>query len=91
MKNRMITRQTMVQVFRSLGIEPADNLIFHSSFRSLGEVEGGPAAVVEALLETVGSTGNLMLPTFNYTRPLPEPYYDPNETPCRTGIIPETD
>jgi aminoglycoside 3-N-acetyltransferase len=31
-----------------------------------------------------------MLPTFNYTSPLPRPYYDPNGTPCRTGAIPET-
>jgi len=86
----VLTKDKMVETFRDLGIETGDSLIFHSSYRSLGEVEGGPAAVVDALLEAIGPNGNLMLPAFNYTRPLPHPYYDPAETPCRTGIIPET-
>jgi aminoglycoside 3-N-acetyltransferase len=30
-----------------------------------------------------------MLPTFNYTRPIPEPYFDPAATPGHTGAIPE--
>jgi aminoglycoside 3-N-acetyltransferase len=86
----MLTKNKIIEVLREFGIKPGDSLIVHSSFRSLGEVEGGPGTVVEALLEAIGPPGNLMLPTFNYTRPLPDPYYDPNETSCRTGIIPET-
>ena len=27
-----------------------------------------------------------MLPTFNYTRPLPETYFDPGHTPAQTGL-----
>ncbi len=69
---------------------PGDSLIVHSSLRSVGWVEGGPDAVIDAMLEAIGPAGNLMLPAFNYTRPLPDPCYDPAETPCRTGIIPET-
>lgn len=83
------TRDGLASAFREIGIAPGDSLVVHSSYRSLGEVEGGPATVIEALLDAIGPSGNLMLPTFNYTRPLPVPYYDPCKTPARTGIIPE--
>jgi len=80
----------LVQAFRDVGLDTGDSLIVHSSFRSFGgRVEGGPNTVIEALLATIGPTGNLMLPTFNYTRPEPEPYFDPAATPGRTGVIPE--
>ena len=85
----METETTLGAAFRAAGIEQGDSLIVHSSFRSLGTVEGGPMTVINALLAAIGSDGNLMLPTFNYTRPLPEPCYDIHETPARTGILPE--
>jgi aminoglycoside 3-N-acetyltransferase len=81
------THGDLVAAFRDVGIETGDSVIVHSSYRSLGEVEGGPEAVLDALLEAVGPSGNLVLPAFNYTRPIPEPYFDPAETPARTGII----
>lgn len=79
----------LVTAFRDSGVVEGDNLIVHSSYKSLGRVVGGPETVINALLESIGSRGNLMLPAFNYTRPMPEPYFDPANTPCRTGIIPE--
>jgi len=84
-----LTKQQLVNALREVGIEPGDSYIVHSSYKSLGEVEGGPEAVIDALIEAVGPTGNLALPTFNYTRNIAEPYFDPKVTPCRTGIIPE--
>jgi aminoglycoside 3-N-acetyltransferase len=83
------TRTTLTAAFRDAGIAASDSLIVHSAYRSFGAVEGGPTTVIEALLAAIGPSGNLMLPTFNYSRPLPEPFYDGNDTPCRTGIIPE--
>jgi len=89
-KSCPLTRDDLADAFRGTGLTAGDSLIVHSSFRSLGEVEGGPGAVIAALLDVIGPEGNLMLPTFNYTRPLPEPYYDREETPSQTGIITET-
>lgn len=86
----MVACQDLMDTFRTLGLESGDSLIVHSSYRSLGEVEGGPATVIQALLNCIGPSGNLMLPTFNYAVPLPEPYFDPAETPGATGIITET-
>ena len=45
--------------------------------------------MIDAILEVIGPRGNLMLPTFNYVNPVPSPHFDPNETPGRTGILPE--
>jgi aminoglycoside 3-N-acetyltransferase len=87
---KIFARQELIAAFRQLGLEAGDSLIVHSSYRSIAPAEGGPAGVVDALLETIGPAGNLMLPTFNYTRPAPEPWFDPATTPCRTGIIPES-
>lgn len=84
-----LTCDAMVAALQGAGLRPGDNVVLHSSFRRIGPVEGGPETVIEALLHAIGPAGNLMLPTFNYSRPLPEPHYDPATMPCRTGIIPE--
>ena len=47
-----------------LGLKKGDAVILHSSFLSLGHVEGGPDAVIDAFLETLGSKGTLVVPTF---------------------------
>lgn len=77
-------------LFRDVGIGQGDSVVVHSSFRSLGPVRDGPSGVIQALLEVLGTEGNLMLPTFNYSLPDNEGLFDPISVPARTGIIPET-
>ena len=89
-ENNTLSINSLIAAFNEIGLQKADSLILHSSLSSLGHVERGADGVIDALLAVIGPAGNLMLPTFNYTRPLPEPYYDPQNTPGRTGIIPET-
>jgi len=84
-----ITITDLERALRSIGLDAGDSLIVHSSFRSLRPFDGGPGDVLDTILRVIGPQGNLMLPTFNYSRPLPEPYFDPAGTPCRTGVIPE--
>jgi len=86
---RTLTRGDIVRGLRDLGLAAGDSLIVHSSMRHLGPVEGGADTVIDAILEVIGAEGNLVLPTFNYVDPVPSPYYDPKETPGRTGILPE--
>ena len=84
-----VTGEEILEGLRDLGLRAGDTVLLHSSLRSLGRVTGGADAVLGALLDLLGPTGNLALPTFNYTRPLPSPWYDPLVTPARTGVIPE--
>ena len=68
---------------RGLGVEEGDALVVHSSLSSLGHVEGGADAVVDALLDAVGPSGTLAVPTFTrYDDP-----YDAEESPSTTGAV----
>lgn len=84
-----LSKDQLVSALREIGLAPGDSFIVHISFKSLGEVEGGPETVINALIEAVSPGGNLVLPTFNYTKNIADPYFDPAVVPCRTGIIPE--
>ena len=59
------TRETLLHDLRVLGVEQSDILFMHSSFKSLGPVEGGVATVIGALEDAVGHEGLLLIPSFN--------------------------
>jgi aminoglycoside N3'-acetyltransferase len=92
-----VARNDLEEALRKLGIRPGGVLLVHSSLSSLGHVDGGAPAVVEALENILGADGLLVMPAFtnSYTTSLlpgePEPF-DPATTSCRrrTGIIPDT-
>jgi aminoglycoside 3-N-acetyltransferase len=83
-----LTRAELVAGFRSFGVDEGDTLLVHSSYKSLGDVDGGVATVVEALLESVGPSGTLIAPTFNFAFCEGEPF-DARTTPSRMGAITE--
>jgi len=85
----MLTQDDLVTALKTLGLAEGDSVIVHSSYKSLGEVEGGPETVIRALLAALGPKGNLMLPTFNYASADKDPVFDPLRTPGRTGILTE--
>ncbi|HET7450409.1 MAG TPA: AAC(3) family N-acetyltransferase [Gaiellaceae bacterium] len=68
-----------------LGIRPGTRVVVHSSFRAVGPVPGGPAALAQALVDAVGPDGLVVAPTFTYDTP----HFDPATTPGRTGAISE--
>ena len=51
--------------FVALGVEAGDTLFIHSSFKSIGPVEGGAESVVAALGDAVGHEGLVLMPSFN--------------------------
>jgi aminoglycoside 3-N-acetyltransferase len=59
----LCTRKSLADQFQNLGVKCGDTLLVHSSLRSLGWVNGGPEAVVLALLDVLGDTGTLVVPT----------------------------
>ena len=62
----MLTFEQLVEGFRDLGVEEGETLLVHSSYKSLGEVDGGPQTVVRALEAALGPEGTLIMPTFNF-------------------------
>lgn len=84
----MINQQDLENGFRRVGLEAGDIVLVHSSYNSFGGVEGGPQAVIDALLEVLTPAGTLIMPTFNFGFNQGEPW-DVNATPSRMGILTE--
>jgi len=57
------TRGTLAADLTALGVRPGETVLVHSSLRSLGWVCGGAVAVVQALLDVLGPSGTLVVPT----------------------------
>jgi aminoglycoside 3-N-acetyltransferase len=87
---RVTTAAELTVELHRVGIRAGDNLILHSSLKSLGRVDGGAPAVVDAVLDAIGPDGNLMVPTFTYSMPMwkAEPF-DIRATKSRVGAITE--
>lgn len=72
---------------RTLGIQPKDRLLVHSSMRSIGVVDGGGDTMIDALLEAV-SGGMLILPTHTWNRIGTECMtYNPKTEPSCVGVL----
>ncbi|HWQ93341.1 MAG TPA: AAC(3) family N-acetyltransferase [Clostridia bacterium] len=59
-----MTSAAIAAGLRQLGLAEGDIVLLHSSLASVGLVEGGAAAVVQAFLDVLGGKGTLLAPTF---------------------------
>ncbi|GAB4446315.1 MAG: hypothetical protein OHK0041_04950 [Anaerolineales bacterium] len=86
----MLTFEKLVEEFRALGVEEGDTLLVHSSYKSLGPVDGGPQTVIRALEAALGTDaeGTLIMPTFNFGFNKGEPW-DVRTTPSKMGVLTE--
>lgn len=57
------TKPMLIQQLKAIGIESGDILLVHSSLSKIGFVDGGAKTIVEALIETVGQSGHILMPT----------------------------
>ena len=59
-----LTRSDLAAGLAALGLKRGDVVLVHSSLSSLGQVEGGADAVVDAFLQVLGDSGTLLVPIF---------------------------
>ncbi|BCL35773.1 aminoglycoside N(3)-acetyltransferase [Nostoc sp. MS1] len=57
------TRQSLATDLFNAGVNSGMTVIVHSSLSSIGWVCGGSVAVVQALMDVITSTGNIVMPT----------------------------
>ena len=82
----MLTFDNLTSGFQSLGLRSGDALLVHSSYKSLGGVEGGPQTVIDAFLDVLGEDGTLIMPTFNFDFCKGQPW-DVRMTPSHMGAM----
>jgi aminoglycoside 3-N-acetyltransferase len=66
-----LTRSEIEDGLRQLGLTRGAAVEVHSSLSSLGWVEGGAPAVVDALMNVVGPEGALVMSAYPVSKPLP--------------------
>lgn len=65
MATEPLTRDSLYAQIATLGVTPGDGLFVHASLGAMGHVKGGPATVIDALRDSVGSGGLIGMPAFS--------------------------
>jgi aminoglycoside 3-N-acetyltransferase len=85
----MLTYYDLLAGFRQTSVQPGDTIIVHTSYKSLGGVEGGADTVIDVMRELVGEGGTVLFPAFNFQSWTETHYWDVLETPSKMGMITE--
>jgi len=86
----MHTKEHLKKDLTTLGVQPGDTILMHSSFKSLGGIEDGAKGFFEAFLNLLGTEGTLVLPALSYESVTKDhPCFDQLKTPSCVGYLPE--
>ena len=88
-----VSRQDIAAAFRGAGAQPGDLLLFHSSLKSMGHVDGGAQTVIDGALDSVAPGGTVAVPTLWYNgKPLErrKEDFDLKTSPAWNGLVAET-
>lgn len=69
---KTIFKSEIVDALRNIGLQKGDSVMVHTSLSKIGYVCGGAQAVIEALIESVGAKGTIMMPTQSWKNLDPE-------------------
>jgi len=64
LQQRKITPDELTEGFGRLGLSDGDCVVMHVSLSKIGEVDGGAAMVLHRLMNVLGRSGTLLMPTF---------------------------
>lgn len=89
-----IGKMDLYESFFNIGIREGDSLLVHSSLSKIGFVENGAVDVVDVLMDIVGPSGDLLMPTspnglLQYDYVQNNEIFDVNDTPSVLGSITE--
>ncbi|TVP91036.1 AAC(3) family N-acetyltransferase [Alkalibacterium sp.] len=85
----MYSKKDLLNQLEALNIDREGTLLVHSSYKSMGDIEGGPATVLDALSEFM-KNGLLVLPTHTWEYINKDnPVFDVKESPSNVGVLTE--
>ncbi len=74
----------------AIGIREGDSIIIHSSYKSMGGLDGGIKTLIDAILSVIGDSGTLIAPTLTFRDVSVEhPVFDYLNTPSCVGAVSE--
>ena len=85
----------VVSAFRRVGMRSGMTVCVHSSLSRLGYIAGGADTIIDALQDTVGPQGCIMMPTFSMAGTMQSYFsggqtFDVMQSPSTVGAITET-
>ncbi|MFA5167185.1 MAG: AAC(3) family N-acetyltransferase [Candidatus Omnitrophota bacterium] len=83
----VFTKESAASDFRALGLNEGDMVLVQSGFRNFRTIQGGPRALIEALLLAIGNEGTLIMPTFNFDDFGEKKLYSKKNTKPQTGLL----
>ena len=69
---KTVFKSDIIHALKSVGLQRGDSVMVHTSLGKIGYVCGGAQTVIEALIETVGEDGTIMMPTQSWKNLDPE-------------------
>lgn len=81
-----LTQSKVRSALEQAELKSGDVVLGHFSLSSFGCIQGGANALIDTLLDILGPTGTLMLPTFTFSW-LGHPPYNPAQTASRVGAV----
>ena len=85
-----LDRAGVARRLEELGLAAGETVFVHSSLSSMGYVEGGADAVVDAFLDVLGPEGTLVVPAFTPRHRRSYSVFDPANDHSEVGRITET-
>ena len=84
------SKEDIIKDLHNLGIRSGDVVLMHSSYKSLGNINGGAKTFYEAFLELLGKEGTLVIPTLTYEYVTREQtVFNKQNTPSCVGYLSE--
>lgn len=69
---KVITKEEIIRSLKEVGLNEGDNVMVHTSLKSMGYVCGGAQTIIESLLKVIGKSGTIMMPTQSWKNLDPE-------------------
>ena len=88
-KNMKINKNTIVKGLQNLHLMEGSLIMAHCSLSAFGFVAGGANTIIDAIMEVIGETGTLLVPTHTGSFS-PEKAFDLHKSPSRVGAFTET-
>ena len=86
----MHTKISLTEDLKNLGIKKDDNVLVHSSMKSIGKVDGGADTVLDVFCEYLAEHGHIALPAHTWDSIDDEHnIFDPEKEPACVGILTE--